>query len=220
MAKSGGSSSERKKGGIHIDEVGLAMFTRSVEESIKLPKSDRLGNKELAQEFEVSERTFTRKVAIVKAAMDELKSLEEKLSPREAPAPAKKEAPKVPGPLSRTVLHPHEETALATTKREEYGVIKTPERNPLDGLSDGQISQAGIAVGIVFGGGLAKMGKAISETHRPLGDRAMEMAQGSNAVATTILGVFESLRAFGVIGGESTGRRTKIIDGTLVEVAE
>ena len=118
------------------------------------------------------------------------------------------------------MIHPHEETALATTKQAEYGVIKTPERNPLDGLSDGQISQAGIAVGIVFGGGLAKMGKAISETHRPLGDRAMEMAQGSNAVATTILGVFESLRAFGVIGGEGTGRRTKIIDGTLVDISE
>jgi hypothetical protein len=225
MPKSDGDSGQGK--GIHIDEKSLAMFMRNLQESAKPPNS-RLGMKELADEFEVSERTFARRVETVQRAMDELKKIESvypasKPVLKEPVETRKREPTKDPGPLSRQAMQRQqggrkEETALTTTRQDEYAVIKAPTSNPLDGLSEGQISQAGVAVGIVFGGGLAKMGKALSDTHRPLGERAMEMAQGSNAVACGILGIFESLRAFGVIedGSQRTGRRTRVIDGTLV----
>jgi hypothetical protein len=208
--------------GIHVDEKSLAMFTRNLQESAK-PANTRLGNKELADEFGVSERTFARRIETVQRAMDELEKIRGTIPSTNAPEqPRKREPTKAPGPLSRQVVQgqraaTQEETALATTRREEYGVIKAPTSNPLDGLSDAQISQAGVAVGIVFGGGAAKCIKAINDVDRPLGERAMEMAQGSNAVACGILGIFESLRAFGVMGdgSQKSSRRTVVIDGVL-----
>ena len=221
MPKSGGDEGGSK--GVRIDQRSLEMFTRYMQERAK-PAKTRKKNEELAAEFDVPERTFVRRVEVVQRAMDELNSIADSLPAHEDEPDGgevrQKSRPvtKDPGPLSRSVMEGKGsgETAVATAGREEYRSITMPDKNPLDGLTDPQISQAGVAVGIVFGGGLAKMGKALSETHRPLGDRAMEMAQGANATATTLLGIFESLRAFGIVGDGTY--RTKVIDGSLVEI--
>ncbi len=215
MPKSGEKKSGHGKG-IHIDDTSLKMFTRYMQERAK-PAKDQMTNEELASEFAVSERTLMRKVEVVQKGMNELNLIADTL-PKDLVRP--KERDKTPGPLSQAVMKGKRSspgTAVAVKgNREEYLSIQTPKTNPLDGLNEGQISQAGVAVGIVFGGGLAKMGKALSETHRPLGERAMEMAQGANATANMVLGVFEALRAFGVIGDGSQ----PVADGRIIDVQD
>ncbi len=208
--------------GIRIDQKDLAIFTAYMQEKLK-PKSERKTNDELAAQYGVTNRTFLRKIVAVRKAMEELNRIaghsEEPEEDDEVPA-APVQAPqkkKVPGALSQEALEGarNSEKALAVQHpdREAYLAIKTPTTNPLDGLSEGQVSQAGVAVGLVFGAGLAKMGKALSETDRPLGERAMEMAQGANATATMILGVFESLRVFGMFPEEP--KQPKVIKGVV-----
>jgi hypothetical protein len=201
-----------KDGPIKVDEKSISMFTRYMQERAK-PTNVRKSNKEIADEFDIPERTFLRKIKTVQQAMDDLnKVAEQNRSPEDTPSketaskePEKK--PKVPGRVSQGVLNAQARkggsgsgNAVAVRDEQAYGQIVMPDRNPLDGLSEDQVSQAGVAVGIVFGGGLAKMGQALSDTDRPLGERARLMAQGSNAVANTLLGVYESLRVFGLIG--------------------
>lgn len=224
----------RRKGAIRIEQEDVDMFTRYMQEKMK-PKQDRLTTEELAKEFGINPRTFSRKIVRVRNAVGELNAIagnghklpEDDDEDEVDPVPSKKqpsEAPKkTPGALSRSVLgrtgggNDNKSLAVQQPGREEYGVMKMPDKNPLDGLNEGQLSQAGLAVGIVFGGGIAKMGNALMDTDRPLGERAMEMAQGSNAVACGILGIFESLRAFGVFVEEDGRRQPKVIDGVVKE---
>lgn len=210
--------------GIRIGQTDLAIFTAYMQEKLK-PKSERKTNDELAAQFGVTNRTFLRKIVAVRKAMEELNRIaghsEEPEEDAEVPVAPAQTPPKkkVPGALSQEAVGGarSNENSLVVQHpdREAYLAIKTPDKNPLDGLSEGQVSQAGVAVGLVFGAGLAKMGKALSETDRPLGERAMEMAQGANATATMILGVFESLRAFGIFPEEP--RQPKVVKGVVTE---
>jgi hypothetical protein len=201
-----------KDGPIKVDEKSISMFTRYMQEKAK-PTSVRKSNKEIAEEFGVPERTFLRKIKIVQQAMNDLNKIveqNEEEEPEELPEEKpEKKPPKIPGKVSQGVMSLRTQksigektpgNAVATREDQVYNQITMPDKNPLDGLSESQVSQAGVAVGIVFGGGLAKMGQALSDTNRPLGERARLMAQGSNAVANTLLGVYESLRVFGVMG--------------------
>jgi len=209
---------------IKIDEKSIAMFTRYMQEQAK-PTEVCKGTKDLADEFGVTQRTFERKIALVQKAIDDLNKLAsagKQITPTtENPAsgnsPPAQKAPKKPGKLSQEVATRQQfqsEQPMTVQDREAYNSIVMPERNPLDGLSDGQISQAGVAVGVVFGGGLAKMGRALSDVDRPLGERAMMMTQGSAAVANTLLGVYESLRMWGIFDPEGSQKRDmKVIDG-------
>lgn len=214
---------------IRVDEKSIAMFTRYMQEQAK-PTDVCKGVEDLADEFGVTRRTFARKVALVQKAIDDLNKIagtgkhvtpepEQKPGPVPNPIPASK-IPKKPGRLSQEVATRQQfqgDQSMTVQDREAYNSIVMPERNPLDGLSDGQISQAGVAVGIVFGGGLAKMGRALSDVDRPLGERAMMMTQGSAAVANTLLGVYESLRMWGIFDPEGSPKRDmKVIDGDNV----
>jgi hypothetical protein len=211
---------------IKIDEKSIAMFTRYMQEQAK-PTGVCKGIKVLAEEFGVTQRTFERKIALVQKAIDDLNTIAsagKKITPPPEPEIPKEEKPpkpaKVPGKLSQEVAMRQQfqgDLSLTEQDREAYHAIVMPERNPLDGLSDGQISQAGVAVGVVFGGGLAKMGRALSDVDRPLGERAMMMTQGSAAVANTLLGVYESLRVWGIFEPEGLQKRNmKVIDGDRI----
>ena len=209
------NKSKRGRGkGIYIDQTGLAMFARYLQEQAK-PASARKINAELAEEFGVPERTFTRKIEAAQRGMDELSSIASK---NQKVVEKPKERDKTPGPLSQGVIRQGKKTSPGTAlvvqgDRGGYMSIKTPTKSSLEGLSEEQTSYAGVAMGIVFGDAVGEIGKALSENDRPLGERAFRMARGSSALGCSILGFFESLRRAGLIGDGLP----RVIDGTIIE---
>ena len=184
---------------IRLDEMSLKMYARYVQERAKTA-SIRKELKELAEEFGVPERTFIRRVEMIQRAFSEMHDLEEKIDAASGKVPEK---PQPRGAVSQGVAvkgNRGEKAGAVAVRDDAYGQITMPKNNPLDGLDTAQTSQAAVAVGIVFGGGAAKCLEAFTNTKKPLGERAMLMAQGSNAVANTFLGMYEALRVFGAYG--------------------
>jgi hypothetical protein len=192
MSKAGGKG--RTGGGdpsdIHIDEDGMAMYTRYAEEKNR-PASVRVENKDMAKEFGVPERTFVRKVQTVLTAMEVIRNLDKSAAVKAAagtprPRPAEERPKAAPGAAAKG--------SLAVRGSETYNAIAIPEGNVLEGREDAEIGQIAIAAGSVVGCGAADILSSLTDDRKPMGQRVLQMSRGSMAIGNWLLGAYATFQ--------------------------
>jgi hypothetical protein len=206
---------------VSVDAIGLDMYRLNV---IGDANGVRRTHKELAEQFNVSERTVQRKLSDVRIVVEKVEKLINTIpessdnksndtvkQDTDTTPPAgndgydsgvEKHDKKPPGRVSRgvlnqnssTVSHPSSSNTLVAKYNDEFRI---PETNPLSALEDiHSMARVGSAAGIAVGSAASEVIDALGDTEGDFGDRLLKMTRGSSTLGATLLGIIATVQKY------------------------